>query len=116
EEILREYAAVVFLNTTGDVLNEVQQADFERYIQAGGGFFGIHAATDTEYGWPWYNKLVGAYFKGHPKVQEARLNVVDKAHPSTKFMADTWMKADEWYNFKDINPDIKVLIEIDETS
>ncbi|MBC8768720.1 ThuA domain-containing protein [Arenibacter sp. BSSL-BM3] len=116
EEILRQYSAVVFLNTTGDVLNEVQQADFERYIQAGGGFFGIHAATDTEYGWPWYNKLVGAYFKGHPKTQEAKLNIVDKSHPATKFMADTWMKTDEWYNFRDINPDIKVLIEIDESS
>ncbi|MCK0144982.1 ThuA domain-containing protein [Arenibacter sp. F26102] len=116
EEILQQYSAVVFLNTTGDVLNDVQQADFERYIQAGGGFFGIHAATDTEYGWPWYNKLVGAYFKNHPKIQEARLNIVDKNHLATKTMSDTWMKTDEWYNFKDINPDIKVLIEIDETS
>tara|TARA_R110000751_G_scaffold76148_4_gene153252 strand:+ start:10091 stop:13441 length:3351 start_codon:yes stop_codon:yes gene_type:complete len=116
EEILKEYSAVMFLNTTGDILNEVQQADFERYIQAGGGFFGIHAATDTEYGWPWYNKLVGAYFKGHPKIQEARLNIIDKKHPATKSMSDTWMKTDEWYNFRDINPEIKVLIEIDETS
>ncbi|MCM4151257.1 PKD domain-containing protein [Arenibacter sp. N53] len=116
EEILKQYSAVIFLNTTGDILNEEQQADFERYIQAGGGFFGIHAATDTEYGWSWYNDLVGAYFKGHPKIQEARLNIVDKNHPATKSMSDTWMKTDEWYNFRDINPDIKVLIEIDETS
>ncbi|MEQ9582108.1 MAG: ThuA domain-containing protein, partial [Arenibacter sp.] len=111
-----EYSAVIFLNTTGDILNDVQQADFERYIQAGGGFLGIHAATDAEYGWPWYNKLVGAYFKGHPKIQEARLNIIDKNHPATKSMSDTWMKTDEWYNFRDINPEIKVLIEIDETS
>ena len=116
EEILKEYSAVIFLNTTGDILNDVQQADFERYIQAGGGFLGIHAATDAEYGWPWYNKLVGAYFKGHPKIQEARLNIIDKNHPATKSMSDTWMKTDEWYNFRDINPEIKVLIEIDETS
>jgi len=116
EELLQQYSAVVFLNTTGDILNDVQQADFERYIQAGGGFLGIHAATDTEYGWPWYNKLVGAYFEGHPKIQEARLNIVDKNHPATKSMPNTWMMRDEWYNFKDISPDIKVLIEIDETS
>ncbi|RTE53396.1 PKD domain-containing protein [Arenibacter aquaticus] len=116
EEILRNYSAVVFMNTTGDVLDNSQQADFERYIQAGGGFVGVHAATDTEYGWPWYNKLVGAYFKNHPKVQEAKLRIVDKGHEATVGMADTWMKKDEWYNFKDINPDIKVLLEIDETS
>ncbi|HLT50961.1 MAG TPA: ThuA domain-containing protein, partial [Arenibacter sp.] len=64
EEVLRNYAAVVFLNTTGDILNGPQRADFERYIQAGGGFVGVHAATDTEYDWPWYNKLVGADFDG----------------------------------------------------
>ena len=116
EEVLKDYAAVVFLNTTGDVLNNPQQADLERYIQAGGGFVGVHAATDTEYDWPWYNKLVGAYFDGHPKVQEAKLSVLNKEHEATKGMEDSWMKSDEWYNFRDINPEIKVLISIDETS
>ena len=116
EEKLSQYAAVIFMNTTGDVLDAVQQADFERYIQAGGGFVGVHAATDTEYDWPWYNKLVGAYFKGHPKPQEATLNTIDKTHESTKLLDDSWTKKDEWYNFKDINPDINVLIEIDEKS
>jgi cytochrome c len=116
EERLQEYSAVIFMNTTGDILDEVQQADFERYIQAGGGFVGVHAATDTEYDWPWYNKLVGAYFLGHPNIQDATLNVLDKNHESTKSMEDTFRKNDEWYNFKDINPDINVLIEIDETS
>ncbi|MDB5240169.1 MAG: hypothetical protein JWP57_794, partial [Spirosoma sp.] len=61
DDSLRHYQAVVFLSTTGNVLNPVQQAAFERYIQAGGGYMGIHAAADTEYDWPWYNKLVGAY-------------------------------------------------------
>jgi cytochrome c len=116
EETLSQYAAVIFMNTTGDILDAVQQADFERYIQAGGGFVGVHSATDTEYEWPWYNKLVGAYFLGHPKVQDATLNILDKGHESTKSLDDTWIKKDEWYNFKDINPDVNVLIEIDETS
>ena len=116
EDSLKQYSTVVFLNTTMNVLNDVQQADFERYIQAGGGFVGVHAATDTEYDWPWYNKLVGAYFNGHPRVQEATLNVVDKQHESTNFLEDTWQKEDEWYNFKNINPDINVTIKIDETS
>ncbi|WP_432714670.1 ThuA domain-containing protein, partial [Pedobacter sp.] len=66
---LSQYAAVVFLNTTGDVLNDKQQLAFEQYIQSGKGFVGIHAATDTEYDWPWYGNLVGAYFLSHPKIQ-----------------------------------------------
>jgi len=73
EDSLKNYAAVVFLNTTEDVLNSNQEADFERYIQAGGGFVGMHSATDTEYDWGWYGRLVGAYFNGHPKPQQAKI-------------------------------------------
>lgn len=116
EDSLKNYNAVVFLNTTGDILNAQQQADFERYIQAGGGFVGIHAATDTEYDWPWYNKLVGAYFKNHPRIQSATLNVIDKKHSTTQMLDSTWNKEDEWYNFRNINDAINVLIEIDEKS
>ncbi|RDC54394.1 ThuA domain-containing protein [Pedobacter chinensis] len=117
EDNLKKYAAVIFLNTTGDVLDNKQQVAFERYIQAGGGFVGVHAATDTEYEWPWYGKLAGAYFTSHPAVQEAKFIIKDKNHPSTKFLTDSvWLHKDELYNFKDINPDIKVLITIDETS
>jgi len=114
---LKKYAAVLFLSTTGDILNDAQQAAFENYIQAGGGYVGVHAATDTEYGWPWYGKLAGAYFLSHPQQQTARFVIKDKNHLSTKFMTDSvWMHRDELYNFKDINPDIKVLITIDESS
>ncbi|MCF7569025.1 ThuA domain-containing protein [Sabulilitoribacter arenilitoris] len=116
EDSLKHFSTVVFLNTTGDILNHEQQADFERYIQSGGGFVGVHAATDTEYEWPWYNKLVGAYFEGHPRIQEATLNVLNKTHESTKHLDNTWIKSDEWYNFKSINTEVNVLITIDETS
>ncbi len=116
EEYLNQYSAIVFLNTTGDVLDYAQQADFERYIQAGGGYVGIHAATDTEYDWKWYNKLAGAYFNGHPNIQEAKLNILEKNHPATKGINDPWIKTDEWYNFKNFNSDVNVIIEIDETS
>ncbi len=116
EDSLKQFSTIVFLNTTGDILDNVQQADFERYIQAGGGFVGVHSATDTEYDWPWYNKLVGAYFNGHPRTQDATLHVHDKTHESTKHLEDTWVKSDEWYNFKSINPDLNVLITIDETT
>lgn len=116
EDSLRDFSAVVFFNTTMDVLDYPQQADFERYIQAGGGFMGIHAATDTEYDWPWYGKLVGGYFASHPKVQEATLRVTDRTHGATKHLPETWVHTDEWYNFKQLNPDVHVLIEIDEST
>ncbi len=116
EDSLKQFAAVLFLNTSGDILNDVKQADLERYIQAGGGFVGVHAATNTEYDWPWYNKLVGAYFDGHPKVQEATLKVIDNNHPSTSFLDSTWVKTEEWYNFRDIDPGIKIVLEVDEDS
>lgn len=113
---LKKYAAVVFLNTTGDILNDQQQKDFEEYIQKGGGYAGVHAASDTEYGWPWYGKLVGAYFESHPKQQDATLRVSDHVHISTKHLPANWQRKDEWYNFKDINSTLNVLITIDENS
>ena len=115
-ENLKQYAAVVFLNTTGDVFNEAQQTAFEQYIKNGGGFVGVHAATDTEYEWPWYGKLVGAYFISHPEQQMATLNVINQNTIATKHLPKVWNRKDEWYNFKNINPDLKVLITIDETT
>lgn len=119
DDNLKKYRAIVFLSTTLDVLNDEQQRAMEKYIQGGGGFVGIHAAADTEYDWPWYNKLVGAYFKSHPNnpnVRKAIVNVLDKSHPSTDELPDRWERSDEWYNYKDINPDLKVLAKLDETS
>lgn len=104
------------MSTTKDVLNEDEQAAFQRFIRKGKGFVGVHAATDTEYEWPWFNQLVGAYFKSHPKQQDAVLHIVDKKHPATKHLPDTWKRWDEWYNFKDIQPGLKVLITLDESS
>jgi type 1 glutamine amidotransferase len=114
QENLKKYKAVLFLSTTGNVLNNAQQRAFEQYIQAGNGFVGIHAATDTEYDWPWYNGLVGAYFNGHPAVQPATINVVNKNHDATSFLPHAWQRTDEWYNFKNLNPDIQVLANLDE--
>ncbi|WP_084524059.1 ThuA domain-containing protein [Adhaeribacter aquaticus] len=113
---LKKYKAVVFFNTTQDVLDLKQQISFEKYIQAGNGFVGIHSATDTEYNWPWYHKLVGAYFASHSVIQKGTLKVKIKDHPATKFLGETWEREDEWYNFKDVLPDLMVLIEIDESS
>ncbi|WDF80969.1 ThuA domain-containing protein [Mucilaginibacter sp. KACC 22773] len=113
---LKQYAAVIFLSTTGDVLNDAQQTAFEQYIKAGGGFVGVHAATDTEYDWAWYGKLVGAYFKSHPKQQEAVLHIVDHDFIATKHLPEDWKRWDEWYNYKWIADDLHVLIKIDEKS
>lgn len=117
EANLKQYGAVVFLNTTGNALNDEQQLAFQKYIQAGGGFVGIHAAADTEYEWPWYNNLVGAYFESHPRPQVALYNVVKKDHPSVDFMPDTLRRMEEIYNFKSFKKElVNVLITVDEKS
>jgi len=116
EDTLKKYSTVIFLNTTGNVLNHHQEVAFERYIQSGGGFVGVHAATDTEYDWGWYARLVGANFESHPKIQEAVLHVVDSSIAATKGIPAQWKRTDEWYNFKKLNKDVKVLMTIDEKS
>ncbi|NEB06804.1 ThuA domain-containing protein, partial [Streptomyces sp. SID13726] len=100
DDNLAQYEAVVWLSTTGDVLNDDQQAAFERYIQNGGGYAGIHAASDTEYDWPWYGGLVGAYFSAHPQNQTATVKVEDHVHESTAHLPSRWERFDEWYDFR----------------
>lgn len=113
---LSAYKLVVFLSTTGDVLGAAQEQAFRDFIARGGSYMGIHAATDTEYDWPWYGELAGAYFESHPEQQQAVLHVVDREHPSTIHMPERWSHFDEWYNFRDLQPGIKVLINLDESS
>jgi cytochrome c len=115
EDSLKKYKAVVFLSTTGDVLNQFQQNEFMRFIQAGGGYFGIHAAADTEYDWWWYGKLVGAYFLSHPEQQEAKFKKVKDFGKGLELPSE-WVRKDELYNYKKISPDINVLFKLDETS
>ncbi|MFT3680131.1 MAG: ThuA domain-containing protein [Ferruginibacter sp.] len=114
DDNLSKYAAVIFLNTTGKFFNDSQRVALERYMQAGGGFAGIHAAADAEYEWPWYNKLVGAYFLSHPEQQEAELHIKDAHHLATRTLPPVWKRKDEWYNFKQVVPGIKILITVDE--
>jgi type 1 glutamine amidotransferase len=113
---LKRYRAVVFLSTTGDVLDSAQQGAFERYIRGGGGWMGIHAATDTEYDWPWYGRLAGAYFDSHPRVQKATFVVDNKQHFATEWLPWRFDHTDELYNFKQIDSTIKVLVRVDETT
>lgn len=113
---LQSSQVVIFLNTTGTVFNKVQKEAFKNFINNGGGFVGIHAATDTEYNWLWYGKMIGAYFKSHPHQQEATIKIIDKQHLATIFLNQSWQKFDEWYNFKDISSEIRVLMRLDESS
>src|ERR671915_2379305 len=126
---LAQYDAVVFLSTTGDVLTDAEQAAFERFVQAGNGYVGIHAGADTEYGWDWYGDLVGAYFASHPAgTPTAAIDVEDATHPSTATVPTRWTRTDEWYNYKppaagaaaggDYSPryDVHVLATLDEST
>ena len=114
---LARYKVVVFLSTTGDILTDAQKAAFERHIRAGGGFVGIHSASDTEYGWAWYGRLVGAYFASHPAIQHATVHIEDLGHASTEGLPAVWERTDEWYNFRSNPRDhVHVLARVDETS
>lgn len=114
---LRRYRAVVFLLTTGDVLGPGEQAAFERFVRNGGGFAGVHSASDTEHDWPWYGRLVGAYFRTHPAIQSGVVRVEDSRHPSTRGLPSRWTRTDEWYSFAS-NPrgSVRVLANLDESS
>ena len=114
---LAQYEAVVFLNTTGDVLNDTQQTAFQSYIGAGGGYVGVHAAADTEYGWSFYGNLVGAYFASHPAIQQANAKVEHRGHAASSHLPQTWTRTDEWYNYQ-TNPraTARVLATLDESS
>ena len=116
QENLEQYNMVVFLSTTGDVLNDAQQIELRRFMQAGGNWVGIHAAADTEYGWPWYNELAGAWFLSHPAHQEAVVIVEEANHPATAHLNGEWRRFDEWYNYKSIQEEINVLLTVDEDS
>jgi type 1 glutamine amidotransferase len=114
---LDKYDVVVFLLTTGEVLDPSQRSAFERFIRKGRGYAGIHSASDTGYEWPFYGELVGAYFKHHPQIQSARIRVEDSAHPSTSFLPGVWERTDEWYGFR-TNPreKVHVLMTLDEST
>lgn len=108
---LAHYAAVVFLSTTGNVLNTRQQQAFETYIGSGGGFVGIHSAADTEYNWPWYGLLVGAWFDSHGAIQDAA--VIPTEPFGAAALPSPWMRHDEWYNFKRLPHNVRVVLKLD---
>ena len=114
---LKKYKAIIFLSPTGDdFFNEEQKLAFQKFIHKGGGFVGIHAAADCLYKWDWYGKLVGGYFKRHPETQRASIIVTDSTHAATKHLSTPWTRNDEWYDYKNFNRSVKVLMQLDESS
>lgn len=116
-ENLRKFDAVAFVLTTGDVLNDAQQEAVEAFVKGGGGFIGVHSASDTEYDWPFYGDMVGAYFKRHPQIQTASIDVIDRIHPTTRLLPKRWTRVDEWYDYRAVpKPDCHILATLDESS
>jgi uncharacterized protein len=100
DKYLEQFKVIIFLNTTGDIFNEEQQKAMEKFIQSGKGFVGIHSASDTEYQWPWYTKLVGRMFKIHPSIQSAKMKILDNGFPGLQGFADGRIWTEEWYDFQ----------------
>jgi type 1 glutamine amidotransferase len=118
DAFLAQYQTVIFLSATGDPVGTQAEKDaFQRYIERGGGFVGVHAAADSGYSWAWYGKLVGAYFQQHPAIQPARLVVEDTVHPATSGLPSSFTRTDEWYDFQ-TNPrsTVHVLTSVDNSS
>lgn len=99
DQYLNQFQVVIFLNTTGNIFDSTQQKTMERFIKSGKGFVGIHSASDTEYDWDWYTKLVGRMFLIHPAVQTAKLNILDASFPGLQGFANNKQWTDEWYEF-----------------
>jgi hypothetical protein len=119
DDFLSTFDVVVFLNPTGDAIDDIGQAAFEKLMKPGKGFVGIHAAADCEYDWEFYGKLNGAYFKTHPAQQKATVVFEKSNHPAMKPFKGmksytTW---DEWYSFKENpRPNVNVLATLDEST
>lgn len=115
-QILKKYKAIIFLSTSGNLLDTLQKISLKNFIEAGGGYVGIHSASTSDKDWTWYGHLVGAVFVNHPDPQTAIVRVVDSTANATKSLPKRWSHKDEWYNFRDIQSDLHILLEADETT
>ncbi|POX52230.1 ThuA domain-containing protein [Streptomyces sp. Ru72] len=117
ETSLGAYGAVVFLSTSGEVLTPPGREQLTGYLRDGGGFVGVHAAACTEYDWPYYGELLGAWFDRHPEYQPGKAAIEDRGHPATRHLPAVWEFTDEWYDFR-TNPrdSVRVLVSADESS
>jgi type 1 glutamine amidotransferase len=115
-ENLSKYSVIIFLSTSGELLDPSQQLSLQNYIRSGGGFVGIHSASASEKKWPWFGKLIGAVFTDHPEPQIGNVTVLDKADASVANIPSPWVRKDEWYNFETIPTNVHLLLGVDEKS
>ncbi len=115
-ESLSPFRAVIFINNTGDILDNVQREAFQRYIRSGKGVVIIHAGILIADNWPWFGELVGARFVGHPEMQEADVTLIEPDHRASKGLPSQWRHRDEWYNFKATPHGVTPLVLVDETT
>lgn len=118
DERLAAFDVLLLINTTGDIFDAEEQGAVERFIQSGKGYVGVHAASDTEYGWPWYTEMLGHMFKIHPHEQTAMLDVHDNAFPGLTGWPSRLMWTDEYYEFHtgERRPGFNYLITVDEST
>jgi len=116
EKNLKQYAVLIFLSPSGNIIDSAGKAAMQKFMHSGKGFVGIHAASTIEKNWSWYGKLVGGVFTDHPQPQTATLRVEDRNHPASKFFPSSFSRRDEWYNFRDLQKGLQVVLTVDEKS
>jgi type 1 glutamine amidotransferase len=117
EENLKHYTLLIFPSTNNDVFDtDVQRLAFRRYIEAGGGFVGIHSVTGTERNWKWFKMMLGGTFAWHAKFQKFTVKVIDPSHPSVQGLPKVWEKEDECYFAKELYPGTKTILAHDLTT
>jgi type 1 glutamine amidotransferase len=118
---LGKYKAIIFLSTSGEILNESQKSAFKDFVEQGGGLAAVHAAVAgdvaTEGSWPWYGDALCAKFTNHSAVVQATVRIEDLVDPSTRALPERWTRTDEWYNFiSSPRGKVRVLASLDETT
>jgi type 1 glutamine amidotransferase len=117
DKFVAQFQVIIFLNTTGDIFDSAQQKVLERFVESGKGFVGIHSASDTEYDWEWYTKLVGRMFHVHPAIQTARMKILDATFPGLQGFADNKLFTDELYEFgPEKTTGLHYILGVDESS
>lgn len=112
-----DYELVFFLNPSGDVFSDEDQAKFEAWMKKGGAFCGTSAATDTERGWSFYMDVIGQHYEGHG-LQNTLDSIVFEAsaldHPALVGLPSPWERHETWRLFKSshvwsIKPGFRIL-------
>lgn len=117
EDNLKKYTLLLFANTNNDVFDtDAQRLAFRHYIEAGGGFVGVHSVVGTERNWTWFKQMLGGTFAWHAKFQKFRVNVIDPRHPSVQGLPPVWEREDECYFEKEMFPGIRAVMAHDLTS